>query len=277
MDSGSGGRNADKERLRRDLSSRRASSKACADQTGPPNSSERLPTASAGKPTRISRKPNLSEGPNLLWLKIAVLVLIVILVLLGVAFLADGILLSIFLNGPGQIVLDFYKFAIVNRIAIAVSIFIAAIIGCCGLCYESVCPLCLFFLFSLSLCCTGLSVPWLEHMNLEQADNYSEVHLLDQMRNYWNSLDPTSNDGWDSLQNQLACCGFNASTDWTPYGEVPKSCGGAPRERPGCFEKLLAQMHILRDVARVAYGCLVFFEFIVLFPSSRLANRLRDR
>ncbi|XP_063960691.1 tetraspanin-9-like [Lytechinus pictus] len=129
-----------------------------------------------------------------------------------------------------------YMHAAYVLIILGIFIVVVAIIGCIAAVREGVCCLLTFYFMVVVVICLEVSAIIIAFAGLHMHDDMTSYVTASMKRGLFYYQDENHSEmkaAWDSLQQEVECCGVNAPTDWEitggfPPGEVPGSCCNGP-------------------------------------------------
>ncbi|CAH3028454.1 unnamed protein product, partial [Porites evermanni] len=136
---------------------------------------------------------------------------------------------------------DDIPYATGSKVTIAAGCLIALIsfMGCCGAWKENRCMLVIFFICLLVILSVEIAGAALTYKHRGEFDEKLDKEVVEELQaHYGEKGSEGTTKGWDALQKQEKCCGWNSYTEWfkakvfngTHY--VPDSC--CKEEKTGC-------------------------------------------
>jgi len=187
--------------------------------------------------------------------------------------------------------LDEYKAPPILLIAAGCAVFLIAFMGCCGVLRENNCMMMTYavFLSIILLVQVGIAVAaYLYEDDFKEAINKG----LEKSINNYNQQQVK--DGWDTMQSNLKCCGYNEYKDWQIHGSVPESCclkpgegcsdgvlnedAGSAKDKiyvQGCVDKMFSKLN--HQYVIIAAAVIAGIEFIGIMFACCLAARFRRK
>lgn len=127
-------------------------------------------------------------------------------------------------------------------------IFVIAFFGCCGAWYENTCMIYTYAFFLCAILIAEVAAGIAALVLKGSLRDVIQDKMKDGMQNYGKRGFEGVTKAWDSMQQDLHCCGSANYTDWSK--KIPESCCKEPEE--GCATRDSAQIF--------QQGCLTTFE-----------------
>ncbi|XP_034477754.1 23 kDa integral membrane protein [Drosophila innubila] len=156
-------------------------------------------------------------------------------------------------------------------------VFVASIIGCCGICQESVCLTTTygFILFAL------LIVQLLGLLGKNFDEDYIKQFAVEDVNAKWN-LEVIKPGAMDKIQRTYECCGLNGPDDYVSIGRptLPKSCypeekTSIPFYATGCLSAAADEFLRFFNYANISKWGSFGITALLCFCSFYLARRFR--
>jgi len=189
--------------------------------------------------------------------------------------------------------LDSYKAPPILMMVIGSIIFVIAFLGCCGAMRENNCMMMTYALILGILLIAEITIAVLAHVYKDDFRKELGKGLKKSMMEYGYNDTPL-NEGWDSMQQNLKCCGVDSYLDWAettwnpnPLNRVPTSCCITPAD--GCSNGLIpiniytqgCLAYVLDDIPinYIIYGAagVAVVELLGIIFACCLAGRFRRK
>ncbi|XP_022699995.1 leukocyte surface antigen CD53-like [Varroa jacobsoni] len=153
------------------------------------------------------------------------------------------------------------------NIGIGSTLFSAALLGCCGVYKKSSIML---KTYSVFLSILLLIQVWVIIFMFAIHNNVVNRQALvnETMFRYYTVV--SAREQWDTIQSHAECCGLEGHVDWKNVpgypGQPPKSCGGDPLKRPGCWvyiKKVAETIVFAIVIVSMAIGVVEFLSVVL--------------
>ncbi|XP_032898587.1 leukocyte surface antigen CD53 [Amblyraja radiata] len=142
------------------------------------------------------------------------------------------------MKSVGVLLSSLPSLSVANILIIVGSItMVVAFVGCTGAIKENKCLLLSFFILLLLILLTEVIVAVILFFHESQINKYIEEETTKHLEELQNTNSTEMREVWDTIQEQLHCCGVMNYTDWK--GDVPQSCcrSNKPCTAPNYWEK----------------------------------------
>jgi CD63 antigen len=187
--------------------------------------------------------------------------------------------------------LDSYKAPPILLIAVGCAVFLIAFMGCCGVLRENNCMMMTYAVFMSIILLIQVGIAVAAHV---YEDDFKDV-LTKGMQKSIDKYEGKKEvrEAWDTMQNNLKCCGYDSYNDWRKINKVPQSCcikveegcSNGVIDNPsqakekvyteGCVDKAFGQLRVKWVI--IAASVIAGVEFIGILFACCLAARFRRK
>ncbi|XP_023229153.1 leukocyte surface antigen CD53-like [Centruroides sculpturatus] len=186
-----------------------------------------------------------------------------------------------------------YHLILTTLIALAILMFLLAILGCCGTMLDNMYILNSYSSWLLLIVIIQVSIGIYITVNKKQMIEAVKGEMLMSMKKF--RAQPHIRKGWNLLQTILKCCGIKQSSDWLfafKSGKLPISC--CPRLKledeeqctlgldshvaEGCFEKLVVIIkRNITEILILIFTTIIFEIINIIFGFYLVYKIAQDR